>query len=165
MNNPSVISPKDLMRQSRKRILVLLACSLGMAGTTSARELAAPEIIILHGADLTRQVVLRSWAENHRLLLSAAEPVGAPRTFEGRRSVSVALFYGGNWRAYARDSARAANLKPSQANQHATFYPAQAGAEAVLVYADPRMRNRIRRVNQEGIDILMRYGVATVTGR
>ena len=121
---------------------------------------AAPEIVIFSGGPLTKPVVVASWAENHQLLLSAEphEPLlpGARRTTTPRPVISMALFWGSDWRAYASSPERLATLKPVQANQYGHYYPAVAGARALVSVGSIR-----GPVSDSGLAVLRRHGIPT----
>jgi hypothetical protein len=140
--------------------LVGAATIAGLTGATPASRspaptLAAPEIVIAYGALLPEQRVIAGWHENHRLLLATrgAVPEGSvPLT--RRPAVQLALFWGAGWRATAESPERLRGLRPEQASQHGTFYPATATAPAVLAVG-----SRLGIVSDSGLAVLRRHRV------
>jgi hypothetical protein len=113
-------------------------------------QAAAPNYIMVSGPGLARPVLLSDWNENHELLLAV---VGAPRvkgSLVRRPRLDLALFWA--WQGQPRPT------RPSQANQHGWFYPADRSRPAVIdVMSDGK---RIpRRAPARLLAILARHGV------
>ena len=151
------------------RALLSAAVFLIVAETTEAAprplvlhdfRFAAPEIVIFSGSPLTKPVVIASWTENHHLLLSAEphEPLlpGHRRATTPRPVISMALFWGSEWRSYAASPERLATLTSAQANQYGQYYPAVAGARALVSVGSIR-----GPVSDSGLAILRRHGIPT----
>ena len=139
-----------------------LALVLALGGLTTAarsaieaRTLAAPEIIIVHGGALPEQRVLASIEENHRLLLSVNRPAPFPSApLSERPALQLALFWGWEWHATAESPERLRALRPGQANQRGTFYPATGTAPALLMVG-----HTAGVVSDSGLAILARHAV------
>jgi hypothetical protein len=122
-------------------------------------SLAAPEIIIFHGGPLTSPVTVASWTENHALLLSMEPSEGlTPRwpPTPTRPVIKLALFWGVQWRAYARSPSLLATLTPAQANQTGEFLPAVPGARARI-----RVGFIDGPVSDSGLAVLRRHRIPT----
>jgi hypothetical protein len=146
-------------------LAAVLASGAAAARTASSRSaFAAPEIIIVYGEPLREPRVIADWAENHKLLLSAAGPtasvLGGPATPAaivapaGRPALRLALFWGAAWRSTAASPARLRALRPEQANQQGLFYPATDGAPAHLMVGTIS-----GTVSDSGLAVLRRHGV------
>ena len=144
------------------RFFAWLALGAGITGLTMAAHsvaeapaFAAPEIIIVYGSLLPEQRVIASFKENHRLLLSVGGPAPFPYIALARRpELRLALFWGSAWRATAESPARLRVLRPEQANQQGTFYPATENVPALLsVGASTGV------LSDSGLAVLRRHGV------
>jgi hypothetical protein len=131
---------------------------------TTARTFAAPDIIIVHGDLLPERRVIASWHENHKLLLSVIPPAQSP-VFRptakapfvvprGRSTLQLALFWGRGLSAIAESPERLSALRPEQAHQQGTFYPASGEAPALLVVG-----GTYGVVSDSGLAVLRRHGV------
>jgi hypothetical protein len=151
------------------RTLVSAAALLVAMGTSEAppvpsvvpdTRFAAPEIVIFSGGPLAKPVVVASWAENQQVLLTAEprEPLraGDRRATTPRPVISMALFWGSQWGSYAASPARLATLKSVQANQYGQYYPAVAGARALVSVGSIR-----GPVSDSGLAVLRRHGIPT----
>jgi hypothetical protein len=144
------------------RFVASLALTAGIGGPTmgahsivEARAFAAPEIIIVHGSLLPEQRVIASFEENHRLLLSVHRAAPVPFTALAKRpALRLALFWGSGWRTTAESPERLRALRPEQANQRGTFYPATGNAPAVLMVGET-----VGVVSDSGLAILRRNRV------
>jgi hypothetical protein len=149
-----------MRRYSQHLAGLVLAVALGSTTTAAhsvveARTLAAPEIIIVHGSLLPEQRVLASFQENHRLLLSVNRPAPFPSTPLAKRpALQLALFWGVGWRTTAESPERLRALRPGQATQRGTFYPATGTAPALLMVGQTA-----GMVSDSGLAILRRHGV------
>lgn len=152
------------------RALASAVVPLVVAAATGARprppaalhdvHFAAPEIVIFTGGPLTKPVVVASWTENQNLLLTG-EPhealvPGHRRATRPRPVISMALFWGSQWRNYAASPERLATLTPAQANQHGQYYPAVSGARALIAVGSIR-----GPVSDSGLAVLRRHGIPT----
>ena len=146
---------------------VLVLCLLGFSESGSMPEIrawAAPEIIVFYGSQLESSIVFPDVAENHRFLGSTK------RTFrigdlDDTRPISVALFWGMQWRPYARNPNSWSSLAPARASQHALFYPSSASSEAVLMITGSPGPRSLHIVEPEGLRILSARGVPVATPR
>jgi hypothetical protein len=109
----------------RAASVAALAAALVLVAPAQA---AAPNYILVSGPGLAKPVLLADWWENHALLLAAANaPEASDRVFRGlarRPKLDLALFW------YWSDRPRP--TRPSQANQHGSFYPAHGSQPAVI---------------------------------
>jgi hypothetical protein len=122
-------------------------------------SLAAPEIIIFHGGPLTRPVTVASWTENHALLLSLEPSEGLTpswRPAPTRPVIKLALFWGVQWRAYARSPSLLATLTPAQPSQAGEYLPAVPGARARI-----RVGFFDGPVSDAGLAVLRRHRIPT----
>jgi hypothetical protein len=148
------------IHQSRAAIL-LATCLLGSSQSGASTEnssRAAPEIMIFYGGPLASRIVFPDVAENHRFL-AATSPVARAFDPDGRSEIPAALFWGIQWRPYARNPLSWPDLDPKQANQHAVFYPAIRDGEALLMIRGSPGRRSLRAIETEGLRILSEHGV------
>lgn len=104
-----------------------VAAALG-AGTASA---AAPRIIIVSGKPLAQQVVIANWQSIFAVVDEVANArVVQRRQLAGRPSLKVSMFWGPRWNDYLSKGNRASALRPKQADQFGSFYPAWRGRPA-----------------------------------
>jgi hypothetical protein len=106
-------------------VAAALASALVVAFPASA---AAPNYIMVSGHGLAKPVLLADWSENLELLVAVANAPrarGAVRGLSRRPRLNVAEFW--NWSHLPRPT------RPSQANQHGSFYPAHGSRPAVIV--------------------------------
>jgi len=114
---------------------------------------AAPRYILVSGPGLTRPVLLGDWQENLRFLESLLPARKLPAfRLAGRPRYDLALFWG--------VPAKPIPTRPRDANQHAWFYPAQAGRPAVvdLVLSG---ESAARVASPRALRILARHGIPT----
>jgi hypothetical protein len=102
-----------------------VAVALVLAAPAAA---AAPNYILVSGPGLRHPVLLANWNENLDLLLAVANSRKASpslaRTLRHRRRLDLAEFWG--WSGKPRPT------KPSDANQHGSFYPAHGSLPPVI---------------------------------
>src|SRR5512132_3095013 len=73
---------------------------------------AAPEIILVYGSLLPERVVIPSFEDNHRLLLSINSPVPSLASLAKRPAIGLALFWGSQWRTIAQSPQLLRALRP-----------------------------------------------------
>jgi hypothetical protein len=112
-----------------RRLVVPFVAALAALLAVAPAQAAAPNYILVSGPGLKHPILLGNWAENGALLSAL---VGAPtakgsaaRNLARRPSFDLAEFWG--WGALPRPK------RPSQANQHGRFYPANGSKPAVIV--------------------------------
>jgi hypothetical protein len=122
---------------------------------------AAPEIILVYGSLLPERRVIASFKDNHRLLLAINLPAPSLTSLAKRPAYQLALFWGSQWRATAESPQLLSTLRPGQADQHGTFYPAIGALPAVLIidaaFGQPRRTGGL--VAESGLAILRRHRV------
>ena len=142
--------------------LFVAALSLARPGAV-----AAPDLIMFHGGTLSAPVILTDWDQNMALLNELAGKVSSikPEALQGRPSISVAMFWGYEWREYVTQR-KLGTLTPEQGNQHATLYPATQTAPACLLLKDKgkfghgmASAGLVRSVSDEGTALLRKYAV------
>jgi hypothetical protein len=144
----------------RTRVVVALSLIvLGAGVATGAAQAAAPRILIVSGSPLPRQVVISNWNSIFRVVEQlAANGRPAPRSqLAGRPRLRVSMFWGPQWNDYLRSGHSPALLRPRQADQHGSFYPAYRGRPAVIDLPWAGAWPRI--VPASGLAILVRYRV------
>jgi hypothetical protein len=103
--------------------------------------LAAPPIIMIQGARLSKCVLLSDWRENLALMASLVPYVGSDRArATPRDSLQLALFWGEEWSRLARDSATLAHLDPRQANQVGWLFTTSAGVPLAMALREVTTR-------------------------
>ena len=146
----------------RCRFAARLALTVAIAGSTTAGHsapdapaFAAPEIIMVHGSALPQPRVISTWKENHALLLSVSGRAPFPFTaLDERPALRLALFWGSWWRSTAESPERLRALRPEQASQRGTFYPATGSEPALMIVGQTA-----GVVSDSGLAILRRHGV------
>ena len=122
-------------------------------------EAAAPWFVMFHGTLLQNRIVLMDWHENQRLTLSVAQAANiSDRDLVDRPYIEVAYFWGPQWMSYPTDGTSLNKLEPQNGNQHGRFYPAYGAAEAVVTF-DQASGPLKRKISQDGLEILTKYGI------
>jgi hypothetical protein len=79
-----------------------------------------------------------------------------------RPYVEMAYFWGREWAPDRIERSHTAKVEPQQANQHGRFYPAYGNAEALVTFDPvPGSGPSKRRITEEGLVILTKYGIPT----
>lgn len=148
--------------RSRARLLALSAVAVAGAAALLAgsAHAAAPRIVIVSGKALQHQVVISNWMSIFRVV----EAVSSSRSVEsaqlsGRPHLKVAMFWGPRWTEYLSSGRRASALRPRDADQFGTFYPAWHGEGALLKL--PWAGRWPRLVPAKALATLRHYGVPT----
>jgi hypothetical protein len=141
------------------RRLVVLAFVL-LAATAGSARAAAPRIVILSGGPLPRQVVIANWRDIF-VLTQSVSGSGSPirRSQLARRPrIVYSMFWGPSWIEYLDSGSDPAALRPADADQTGSFYPAWNGRPAAidLPWAAGTWPCT---VPPRGLAILRRYGV------
>jgi hypothetical protein len=149
---------------SMKRFSVGIAAATVVAAfCAGAARGAAPRIVIVSGKPLVRQVAISNW---HAIFVVVQEAVSAPvaaRAQLARRPrLRLALFWGPRWIEYLREGKRASALRPGQADQHGSFYPAWHGLPALIDLGGARRWPRVVSARAEAV--LRRYRVPVRVG-
>jgi hypothetical protein len=99
----------------------------------SAASAAAPRIVIVSGAPLARQVAISDWQRIFVIVGELQSAATAPRAqLRARPRLHLALFWGPAWNDYLKQGKSADALRPAQADQAGTFYPATGGHPALI---------------------------------
>ena len=141
------------------RVALLVAAVVAIS-SASVAQAAAPRIVIISGQPLEQQVVISDWGKIVTIVDSAgvagARP--APRTqLADRPRLRFSMFWGPRWNEYLRSGKPAAALRPWQANQVGSFYPAWRGRPALLDL--PWAGRRPRPLSPRALSALKRSGV------
>jgi hypothetical protein len=121
----------------------------------------APRIIVLGGGPLAHRVVMQDWSENMHLLAAARSVVQvAADSLRDRPRISVAMYWGEQWRDPAQLLDSVGLLATLDGGQAGAFYPAFRGRPALWVFgAMDIMPGRTCIVTAEGLKILAKHGV------
>ena len=147
------------MRILSVAIATNVAAAALFAGSAHA---AAPRIIIFSGKPLAQPVVISDWQAIFRVFeqLVPARARVAPRAeLAGRPRLKVSMFWGPRWIDYLHEGKRASALRPGQADQSGSFYPAWRGRGALIDLSGAGQSPRV--VPPEALAILKRCGVPT----
>ena len=130
----------------------LLAAGAGRA--------AAPRILIVSGKPLPSQVAISDWPAILKLVEGVLPARAAPRAgLAGRPRLKISMFWGPRWIDYLKEGNRASALRPRQADQSGSFYPAWRGRPALI---DLGWAGRWPRVvPPNALAILERFGIPT----
>lgn len=130
------------------------------AVTADAAHAAAPRIIVFSGSPIAHQVVVSDWQAIFRVIEQIAPARAAPRTqLAGRPRLRVSMFWGPRWIDYLNEGKRASALRPGQADQFGSFYPAWRGRAALIDL--PWAGQWPRVVPPKALVVLKRFGVPT----
>jgi hypothetical protein len=144
-----------------KGTMLLTVCLIASSSSGASIEIgtwAAPELMIFHGGQLESRIVFPDLEENHRFLGSTSTTTRAAG-LDDRHPLCVALFWGMQWRPYARNPSSWSGLDLARASQHALFYPGTRDTEAVLLIKGTLARGSLRIVGPDGLQILSGRGV------
>jgi hypothetical protein len=132
-----------MLRSWRPALLVVVTALLVIVTSLSLRAIG-PAILMFYGGDLKEPVLVLPGNPSYNSTSFIWNPVNGgvpygsakrgtlPPNLEGRRYMSVAIF----WGRYDP-----ATLKPSDASQHGRIYMSTASAPAVIVITGPSMVN------------------------
>jgi hypothetical protein len=148
--------------------LILPTAMLALA-TAPLREatVAAPAIIIVHGAPLPQRVVMSDFDENLRLMAAIDVSQRSDSSLvEGRGYLGLAMFWGPEWATYPRTPEALGRLRPEQANQHGRFYPAQGDSPALVLIgpAFGRGYTTLGQISESGLAVLARHDIPNRLG-
>ena len=136
-------------------LAVMLAVVASVPGEADA---AAPRIVIVSGAPLTRQVVIADWKRIFEVFAQIAPAPAVPRSeLADRPRLRLSLFWGPRWITYLAEGNSPRKLRPSQADQSGSFYPAYGAQPAAIDL--PWAGRWPRVVPQRAVRILGRFGV------
>jgi hypothetical protein len=138
--------------------LVIVFALTGVALATPSAQAAAPRIVIFSGKPLAGQVVIANWTAIFRIVEPVASAPTVQRAQLGRRPhLKLSMFWGQRWIDYLASGRRAAALRPHDADQHGSFYPAWHGRPAAIDL--PWAGRWPRVVPTRALATLKRYGI------
>lgn len=142
-----------------KRLLLAPPVAVALfASHVSIAQAAAPRIVIVSGVPLERQVVISDWGRIFTIVAEIAPARPAPRVqLEGRPRLKISMFWGPRWNDYLKSGKPAAALRPRQADQFGSFYPAWRGRRTMIDL--PWAGRWPRPVSAKALTILRRYGI------
>lgn len=146
----------------RIRFVAIATIVATAALTVGVADAAAPRIVIFSGKSLARPVVISDWQAISRMfeqLVPAHAPVAPRAKLAGRPRLKVSMFWGPRWIDYLREGKRASALRPGQADQFGTFYPAWRGSAALIDLSGAGQSPRV--VPSKALAVLKRFGVPT----
>jgi hypothetical protein len=141
------------------RLAAVFAAALAFA---PAAEAAAPRFIMISGLRLKQPVVLSDWNQNLRISAECASAFVVPASrLRNRSPYRVGEFWGPEWTRFLDMGGRPSDLKPSQANLVAAFYPARGRLPAVIRGITVFGRFAPRRAGPILLATLAAHGVRT----
>ena len=143
------------MKRLRLALLVAVAVFASSVGVAQA---AAPRIVIISGKPLTKQVVLSHWESIFSVVQEIARSRAASRAqLADRPRLKVSMFWGPVWNDYLASGKPASALRPRDADQFGSFYPAWQRKPAMIDL--PWAGRWPRLVPAKALTILKRYSV------
>lgn len=137
-------------------LALLVAVALFASGASIAQA-AAPRILIISGKPLRHQVVISDWTGIFSIWQELVAARAAARgQLADRPQLIVSMFWGPQWNDYLR-SKPATALRPRQANQFGSFYPAWRRRPAMIDL--PGAGRWPRLVPAKALTSLKAYGV------
>lgn len=147
------------MRFLSVAIATIVAAAALAAGAAHA---AAPRIVIFSGKPIGHQVVISDWQAIFRVFdqtVPARARVAPRAKLAGRPRLKISMFWGPRWIDYLNEGNRASALRPGQADQFGSFYPAWRGRAALIDLPGAGQWPRV--VPPKALAILRRFGVPT----
>jgi hypothetical protein len=117
-----------------QRVLLLILAGLtAVAVVAPAAQAAAPRIVIVSGKPMAHQIAISNWTAIFRIIEPVASAPNVKRTkLVGRPRLRLSMFWGPRWVDYLAAGHRAAALRPQDADQQGSFYPAWHGRPAAI---------------------------------
>jgi hypothetical protein len=139
--------------------MLVLAALLGiLLSAPGAANAAAPRIVIVSGSSLPRPVVITDWKRIFAVVAEISPAQALPRSeLASRPRLRLSLFWGPRWNAYLAGGGSASALRPRQADQQGSYYPAAGGRPAAVDL--PWAGRWPRVVPATAVRILVRFGV------
>jgi hypothetical protein len=110
--------------------VVVALMTIISAGPADASE---PRIIIVSGKPLTHEVVISNWNVIASMVRSVVNGrIDRADTLSGRPRLRISMFWGERWVEYMIRGEAASALRPYQANQFGSLYPAWRGSPALM---------------------------------
>jgi hypothetical protein len=143
-------------------IVTIVAAAALAASVANA---AAPRIVIFSGKPLAQPIAISDWQAISRVfeqLVPAYARVATRAELAGRPRLRVSMFWGPRWIEYFREGKRASALRPGQADQFGSFYPALRGRRALIDLSGAGQSPRV--VPAKALVVLERFGIPTKLG-
>jgi hypothetical protein len=166
------------MRKGRVFRSIAWSSALLIAGWVTVSEAAAPRLVMVYGSLLDKPAVIDDWIGIEEKLYWCQGLCSVdgkvtdgrqkndiePADLKGRPYLDLALFWGTPWVQYVNDGKPLGNIKAEDAEAtlgqgmqssaaHGKFYPACGDLPAVIwLYT-------IKRVNEDGLKLLSKFGV------
>lgn len=138
--------------------LVLVAVLAIVAGVPGEANAAAPRIVVVSGGPLARQVVISDWKRIFGIVELVSRGPVVPRSQLARRPrLKLSLFWGPRWITYLAAGRSPKALRPAQADQQGSYYPAYGSRGAAIDL--PWAGRWPRAVPQPALRILARFGI------
>jgi hypothetical protein len=119
--------------EMRNLVVTLAAVPAAAAVGAGVARAAAPRIVIMSGKPLKHQIVISNWPSIASAFERMASGRVARRTqLAHRPRLKVSMFWGPRWIGYLRKGKLASALRPKQADQFGSFYPAWRGRPAMI---------------------------------
>jgi hypothetical protein len=117
-----------------QRVLLLVLAGLtAVAVVAPAAQAAAPRIVIVSGKPMAHQIAISNWTAIFRIIEPVASASNVKRgLLVGRPRLRLSMFWGPRWVDYLAAGHRAAALRPQDADQQGSFYPAWHGRPAAI---------------------------------
>ncbi len=142
----------------RRLLLAVFVAVAVLVTSASVAQAAAPRIVIISGEPLAHQVVISDWGRIFAIVGEVAGARPAPRMqLAHRPRLKFSMFWGPRWNEYLSSDKPATALRPRQADQFGSLYPAWRGRPATIDL--PWAGRWPRPVSGKALTILKRYGV------
>jgi hypothetical protein len=118
-----------------KRLWLIVSLVLATAAVSvPLADGAAPRILIVSGEPLAHQVVISNWTTIFKGIVEPVmqTPTVNRRQLRGRPHLTLSMFWGPRWNDYLATGRPAAALRPGDADQQGSFYPAWHGRTAAI---------------------------------
>ena len=140
----------------RCALVAILALAVLVLGTPAAANAAAPRIVLVSGPSLARPIAIADWNRIFVVVTSVLPARVVPRAqLANRPRLRLSLFWGPRWNDYLARGGSPRALRPGQADQHGSFYPAYGDRVAAIEL--PGVGPRV--VPSRALRVLSRFGV------
>jgi hypothetical protein len=139
-------------------LLLILAVLTAVVVVAPAAQAAAPRIVIVSGKPMAHQIAISSWTAILRIVEPVASAPNVKRAqLVGRPRLRLSMFWGPRWVDYLAAGHRAAALRPQDADQQGSFYPAWHRRPAAIDL--PWAGSWPRLVPAKALRTLKHYGI------
>jgi hypothetical protein len=116
-----------------QRLWLVIVTGLTAVVLAPAAQAAAPRIVIVSGKPMAHQIAISNWTAIFRIIEPVASAPNVKRALlVGRPRLRLSMFWGPGWVDYLAAGHRAAALRPQDADQQGSFYPAWHGRPAAI---------------------------------